>query len=78
MLPSCTPMDCLTHSSLRNIPFRQHDFVSEYVLLRISLTIGNGDLKNTTLNKTVIFPSHKRSVEVGSWAEMVALKISGT
>lgn len=40
--------------------------LSVNVLLRISLTVGNGDLKNTTLNKTVIFHSHKRSMEVGS------------
>ena len=40
--------------------------LSVNVLLRISLTIDNGDLKNTTLNKTVIFHSHKRSMEVGS------------
>lgn len=40
--------------------------LSVNVLLRISLTVDNGDLKNTTLNKTVIFHSHKRSMEVGS------------
>ena len=32
MFTSCTPMDCVTHSSFRNVPLRQYDFVSECIV----------------------------------------------